>query len=92
MSIRNIKDGWLNYMVSKISDMSNRHGLSQSFVNEIEERSMICRSCPSLSVSSKAFLRSKCKSCGCSFPALVFAQSKKCPEGKWQEFLGAIYK
>ena len=27
----------------------------------------------------------KCSSCGCGFPALVFAPDKNCPENKWEK-------
>ena len=51
MVIKDIKDGWLNYMILKIESMTTRLRLSDKFKKEVETRSNICRSCPSLSIS-----------------------------------------
>tara|TARA_E500000331_G_scaffold344013_1_gene379586 strand:- start:88 stop:366 length:279 start_codon:yes stop_codon:yes gene_type:complete len=92
MVIKDIKDGWLNYMILKIESMTTRLRLSDKFKKEVETRSNICRSCPSLSISSKKIFGAKCGHCGCSFPALVFSQKKRCPIGKWVEFDSDVYK
>ena len=62
------------------------HSLDQDFKDVVELRSSICSECPNLKVKSdksNRIFQGKCGICGCSFPAIVYAKSKKCPEDKW---------
>ena len=79
--IKNIGDGWLNFMKSCI----RRRSLSPELSREIEKRSEICSTCPMLSVKTiRGFVAmGKCESCGCCFPMIIYARNKKCPDGKW---------
>lgn len=85
MDIFNIKDGWMNYILHKIS--SRR--LPEDVKKEAIRRSKICFKCDKLIVKRKKDLFGsekkvfKCNACGCSFPAMVYAMKKKCAIGKW---------
>ena len=81
MTVKNIKDGWLNFMKSCIS----RRSLDPDLLNIVESRIKICSECPSLVVTKRmGFVsRSKGGTCGCFFPMLAYARGKSCPEGKW---------
>ena len=82
MSLKNIKDGWLNY----IKSIMNRRKLPQDIQDMVDHRSKICAACPELHMVTRADgipIRGRCKKCGCVFPAMVFAPGKRCPIGKW---------
>jgi hypothetical protein len=82
MSLKEIKEGWFNFMKSRL----DIHCLSVSFKREIENRIRECTKCEYLKVtstSSKSMFQGKCEKCGCVFPALVYSHSKSCPENKW---------
>jgi len=81
--LENIRDGWFNYIKSAI----NKKSLSSEFQEEAEKRASICTGCPELTVvASKGPLRGRCKKCGCTFPAMIYAPKKRCPIGKWDKF------
>tara|TARA_B100000686_G_C16800912_1_gene985959 strand:- start:5338 stop:5622 length:285 start_codon:yes stop_codon:yes gene_type:complete len=83
MSLKEIREGWFGYMMYKVS--LNRF-LNPKIKEEIEIRYSICRECPDLRIKtdkSKSVFQGKCSICKCSFPAIVYSKSKKCPEGKW---------
>lgn len=84
MSIKDIKDGWLNYIKSLI----NKKSLGPEFSKVVDERAQICTSCPELRITNmkKDSVRGACKKCGCMYPALIFAPGKKCPIGKWSKY------
>lgn len=80
--LKNIKDGWFNYILNSI----NKRSLSPKLKIAVEERAKICVACPELIITSKVnsnMPKGKCKKCGCSFPAMIFAPRKRCPIGKW---------
>ncbi|MAF25495.1 hypothetical protein CL634_07990 [bacterium] len=81
MTIKDIRDGWFNFMKGCI----RRRSLDPELRAAIEKRSEICSKCPKLKVMSRRgfILTGKCESCGCCFPMIVYAKGKKCPEGKW---------
>ena len=82
MSIKDIREGWLNYMKRAIG----RRSLGENLSVEVEKRAKICSECPYLKIISKSNNRifwGLCKRCGCVFPALVYSPSKSCPENKW---------
>ena len=81
MSIKNIKDGWFNFMKSCIS----RRSLDPELTRLVEKRSKICSECPNLEViTRRGFVaRAKCGKCRCLFPMVVYAKEKKCPDGRW---------
>ena len=65
------------------------HSLCPEFKDIVEIRSSICSECPNLVVksdNSNKIFQGKCGVCGCSFPAIVYSKSKKCPEGRWSKF------
>ena len=82
MSARDIKDSIINQTMDRLFKSKG----PDSFTREkVEERKRICLECPRLTkrkIGSKLTLR-YCNICKCSFPALVFAYSKKCPIEKW---------
>jgi hypothetical protein len=110
-TIKDIKDGWGNYLKANVAYDS----LDEDVKKLAEERAAVCRECPLLTKSSlltviERFLPGtnqkgkimetfnpenpdkgevvqgyKCGSCGCGFPALVFAPGKNCPENKWEK-------
>ncbi len=83
MSLRDIKDSWVNQMMSKLL---KRRAPSQDIQNHLEDRSKICLECPHLKghnlIKSTGVVR-YCEKCSCLFPSLIFAYRKACPEGKW---------
>ena len=83
MSIRDIKEGWLNFIMIK---MLNKKNVPDHLVKYIDDRFVKCIKCPFL--KNKPGKKSKisityCGKCGCVFPALILAYRKKCPIGKW---------
>lgn len=84
MSLKDIKDGWLNY----IKSMINKKSLDPKFSKEVDRRAGICSNCPELRITSisKDAIKGRCKKCGCMYPALIFAPGKKCPIGKWSNY------
>ena len=83
MSIRDIKDSIVNQTMERLFKSKRADTRTRK---KVEERKRICLECPRLSkrdIGTKITLR-YCDICKCSFPALVFAYSKKCPEGKWE--------
>ena len=74
--IKNIKDGWINLIRSKIPNH-----LPDVVKEMAQERINICQDCMHLKRSVKN--RYICCLCGCSFPAIVYAPKKRCPDGKW---------
>ena len=84
MSLKNIKDGWLNY----IRTLVNKRSLDPKFKDEIDKRAQVCGDCPELMIRnfSSTLLKGKCRRCGCSYPALIFAPRKRCPIGKWGRY------
>ena len=84
--LKNIKDGWFNYIKASIS----RRSLSPEFQKEVNKRAEICSGCPELKLISKKSssgpIQGKRNKCGCVFPPLIFAPGKKCPIGKWDKF------
>jgi len=82
MSLKNIKDGWLNYITS----MMSRRKLPPDIKEMAESRAKICGDCPELHLVTRTDgvpVRGRCRKCGCIFPAMVFAPGKRCPLGKW---------
>ena len=81
MSMKNIGEGWFNFMKGCIS----RRSLDPELAMLIEKRSKICSTCPELEVTTRRgfVMKAKCGSCGCFFPMIVYAKSKKCPVDKW---------
>jgi hypothetical protein len=82
MTIKDINEGWLNYIKRSI----DRRHFDQDLKIVVEKRADICTACPHLRVISRSKNRlfwGMCKKCACVFPAIVYAKSKKCPEGKW---------
>tara|TARA_R110001592_G_scaffold51934_3_gene159407 strand:- start:289 stop:552 length:264 start_codon:yes stop_codon:yes gene_type:complete len=80
--LKQIKEGWFTYMLYKISSSSLKH----PFKEVVENRLNICSKCPDLKISNNKLntvFQGKCNICGCSFPAIVYAKSKKCPAKKW---------
>ena len=78
-----ILEGWINYARAK-----KKKSLSPEIMELSEERSKICKECPSLikkefRVAGKEIFRHKCEECGCPFPMLTYSKRKKCPKGKW---------
>lgn len=55
--------------------------LDKNTVDMVNERRKICDNCDQLSNSSLGFL--SCQQCGCFYPMLTYAKSKRCPLGKW---------
>ena len=74
--IKNIKDGWINYVKSKIPQ-----SLPKEIRHLAEERIDICKSCMHLKQKSRT--QYMCCLCGCAFPAMVYAPNKTCPDDKW---------
>ena len=82
MSLKNIKDGWMNY----IKSLNKRFPLDPELRELVEHRSEICAVCPEMQLMKRKVGKGpagKCKKCGCRFPAMVFAPDKKCPIKKW---------
>jgi hypothetical protein len=81
MSIKDIRDGWFNYIKSNF----HKHSFSPEFQAKVDARSKICRDCPELLVIpiDLEIIKGMCQKCRCVFPALIFAPNKKCPLGKW---------
>jgi hypothetical protein len=90
MSIKDIGDGWLNFLMVKFFNKE----LPPATKKIVEERFNTCISCDHLKKktfkSSKTILRF-CDICKCSFPGMIFSRGKKCPDGRWdsiqEEFL-----
>ena len=84
MSLKNIKEGWLNYVKSVIAGQT----LDKDLKREVDHRAKICQECPELRIYkfTPEAVRGKCKKCGCAYPALVFAPNKSCPIGKWNKY------
>ena len=52
----------------------------------IDQRFKICSTCPHFKVKSymgSKLKRHTCNKCGCSFPAMLFAYNKRCPDRRW---------
>jgi len=81
LRVKNISEGWFNFMIGCIS----RRSLDSNFIETIERRIKICSECPNLEIIKRRgfTMMSRCKSCKCLFPILVYAESKKCPLDKW---------
>jgi len=82
MSLREIREGWFNYMKYKLS----KRLIEQEFKEIIESRASVCAQCPDLKIASdrlNSIFQGKCGVCGCSFPAIIYSKSKKCPDGRW---------
>jgi hypothetical protein len=82
MDLKNIKEGWINYIKRSI----DRKSLTPELREKVESRAAICNQCPYLKVISKSNNRlfwGMCRKCGCVFPAIIYAESKKCPLDKW---------
>jgi len=87
-SIKNIADGWINYIKDK-----QPSGISSELKEMASERAKICKECPSLMFSEKTVMgkiifKFKCKECGCAFPMMTYAKNKKCPKRKWPDDTG----
>ncbi|MBK23557.1 MAG: hypothetical protein CME70_06080 [Halobacteriovorax sp.] len=83
MSLRNIAEGWINFIKSK-----KPKGLPPEIEEMSIKRAEICKACPFLrsqpvTVMGKKISRYRCGKCGCAFPAMVYAPRKKCPIDKW---------
>ena len=79
---KNIIDGWLNLLKSNLGTLEPE--LRQKAI----ERSEACFNCESFTTALtlpviNTPLGSKCKECGCVYPAYILAPEKKCPLGKW---------
>jgi len=82
MSIKDIREGWINYIRSIVS----KRNLSPEFQEMVERRINICSVCPELNITMRTSIipgATRCKKCGCVFPAMVYARGKRCPIGKW---------
>jgi len=84
LSLKDIKEGWLNYIKSLISKKT----LDPEFSKVVSKRASICTTCPYLVMTrlTKDAVYGKCKKCGCIYPAMIFAAGKKCPIGKWSNY------
>ena len=83
MSIRDIKDGWLNYL---LTNMLKSRKPTPELQEYIDQRFEICMACPHLVSKTYASLERKwrsCDKCGCAFPAMIFAYGKRCPDRRW---------
>ena len=83
MSVRDIREGWFNYMQSTVDRIFKRNGFPDDFKESVKERIAICKSCPELKLHKTRILGSRCNQCGCAFPAMAYAKKKKCPIGSW---------
>ena len=84
MTLKNIRDGWLNYVKSLI----DKRSLEPGFLKEVNKRANICTVCPELKITkiTSDSVKGKCRKCGCTYPALIFAPKKQCPIGEWGKY------
>tara|TARA_R100000808_G_C2155541_1_gene168572 strand:- start:72 stop:359 length:288 start_codon:yes stop_codon:yes gene_type:complete len=90
MSLGDIKDGWLNYLMS---GMLQTRKPTPALQNYLDERFQACMTCPYM--KEKTFFNKNrkwrsCSKCGCAFPAMIFAYGKRCPDGRWDVIPKAI--
>jgi hypothetical protein len=83
MNIKDIKDGWINHMLTNVLKLKSP---SPELQEHIDRRYDKCAACPHL--KEKSYFNSKlkwhmCGKCGCAFPAMIFAYEKRCPDGQW---------
>ena len=87
MNLKNIRQGWSNYVLSKISEANVAPELKKLAKMRVD----VCMNCDKLYKKSRKDIFGatkssyKCLECGCSFPAMVWAPSKHCPIGKWEK-------
>ena len=82
MSIKDIGDGWLNFLMTKFFNKD----LPIERKRAVEERFNICIDCDNLKMFKTKYSSAKLRFCGvckCSFPGMIFSKGKKCPVGKW---------
>jgi hypothetical protein len=81
MSIKDIREGWYNYLKMGF----NKKSIAPEFLKEVEKRANICKDCPELYTIpiDLEIVKGMCQKCKCVFPALIFAPNKQCPLGKW---------
>ena len=82
MSIKDIGDGWLRFLMVRFFNKE----LPEKTKKIVEERFNICISCDSLKEITNKYSKTKfrfCSICKCSFPGMIFSSGKKCPKGKW---------
>jgi|TARA_Y100000310_G_scaffold345206_1_gene462659 ribosomal protein L44E len=89
ISIREMAEGWINYVRDKQPD-----GLSDEMREMSIERAKICNACPSLllretKIMKKTIFKFRCAECGCAFPMMTYSKRKKCPKGKWPDDTGS---
>jgi hypothetical protein len=83
MSFKDIKDGWINHMLTNTLKLKKP---SPELQEHIDHRYDECTACPYL--TEKSFFGSKmkwhmCGKCGCAFPTMIFAYEKRCPDRRW---------
>ncbi len=83
MSIKDIKEGWINHMLTNVLKLKEP---SPELQEHIDRRYDECAACPHL--TEKSYFSSKmkwhmCGKCGCAFPAMIFAYEKRCPDKRW---------
>ncbi len=82
MRLREIKEGWFNFLKTRIKSLDTNDSLKPYFEKRIKD----CIDCKFLKITStnkNSLFLGKCIHCGCIFPALAYSHSKSCPIGKW---------
>ena len=83
MSIKDIKDGWLNHLMINILNVRKPTPELQEYINQRFETCMACPHLVAKTYSSPKRKWRSCDKCGCAFPALIFAYDKRCPDRRW---------
>jgi hypothetical protein len=83
VNLNDIKEGWLNYLMT---NMFRSRKPTPQLQKHIDERFQACMACPHL--KEKTFFSKHrkwrtCGKCGCAFPAMIFAYGKRCPDRRW---------
>lgn len=73
MKIRNIIQGWRNFILDLFSDIR--------YHKEFTERMEVCKQC-------EDNMAGICKHCGCILKAKTKAEDEECPTGKWNRIDG----
>jgi hypothetical protein len=83
MNLKDFAEGWLNYARATVDPGS----LSNEAKEKVEKRAEICKACPEyqslVPKGTSGPLQGRCRKCGCTFPAMVYAIGKTCPLNKW---------
>ncbi len=83
MSIKDVKDGWLNHLLTNILEWKKPTPELREYINH---RLETCMDCPHMVAKSYFSPKRKwrsCGKCGCAFPAMIFAYGKRCPDRRW---------